>query len=373
MVIYMNILMLTPVFDTGGTETYIENLSFGLKKLGHSVTVASGGGIRVSNLDSIGIDHIFIKNLDKKGPFHSLKAIVRLGKVLKSIMPDIIHTSSVYTTLIARLTVLAGMPFSARKPRVILTLHGGPAKDIERKSAKILKFLNTDTIAITNTSKNRLIRYGMREERLHQIYNGIDIKKFKKLRSGDLHHKQTQSFKKDKKIILGFFGRLSGEKGVNQLVPAMKLITESIKNIVLIIVGEGPCKDAILEEIRANGLEKQIYLTGFQHNPYIIMKDCDLILLPSLWDTAPMVILEALALGKNVITNNVGGIPELLGKTGICVNPDIHSFVQAILDSVKAKKYLAFNSEGQKRVERLFSLDDMVKNTAGVYSDSKNN
>ncbi|MDD4413224.1 MAG: glycosyltransferase family 4 protein [Oscillospiraceae bacterium] len=363
----MNILMLTPVFDTGGTETYIENLSIGLKKLGHSVMVASGGGIRVSHLTSIGITHIHIKNLYKKGLLHSLKSVAQLTEFLRAHKTGIIHTSSVYTTLIAKLSVLASMPFRSKKPRIVLTLHGGPTKDIERKSAKILKLLKTDTIAITNISKNSLIRYGMHEEKLYQIYNGVDIERFKKLIFDDLHHEFTQSLRANGKIILGFFGRLSEEKGVDKLVKAMKIIMKSNKNIVLIIVGEGHCKKALTDDIKSNGLENQIYLTGFQHNPYAMMNDCDLIILPSVWDTAPMVILEAMALGKNVIANNVGGISELLEDTGKCVSPKIHNFVQAILDDVKAKKHLKFNRKGQKRIEQHFSLEEMVKNTQAVY------
>lgn len=363
----MNILMLTPVFDTGGTETYIENLSYGLKKLGHWVTVASGGGIRVSHLDNIGIGHICIKNLYKKGALHTISSAVRLSKLIKSHKPDVIHASSVYTALLAKLTLLGCMPFAARKPKVVLTLHGGPAKDIEKKGAKILKLLNIHVIAITNTSRNLLIRYGLCEEKLHQIYNGVDIEKFKALQSGGLHHELTQSLKESGKIILGYFGRLSEEKGVNQLVRAMKNISEYNKDIVLVMVGEGHCKNRIAESIKINGLEKQIYLTGFQHNPYALMNDCHLVILPSLWDTAPMVILEALALGKNIIANNVGGISELLGDTGICIYPDNYSLVQSILDFIKTEKHLTFNSKGQKRAQQLFSLEDMVKNTEGVY------
>lgn len=363
----MNIIMLTPVFDTGGTETYIENLSTGLIKLGHSVMIASGGGIRVSHLTSIGIAHIHIKSLHKKGLLHSLKSVAQLIKLLRTHTTDIIHTSSVYTTLIAKLSVVAGIPFGAKKPQIVLTLHGGPTKDIERKSAKILKLMKTDTIAITNISKNSLIRYGMREEKLYQIYNGVDVERLKKLMLVDLHNELTQSLRANGKIILGYFGRLSEEKGVGQLVKAMEIITKYNKKIVLIVVGEGHCKNTLMYDIKANGLENHIHLTGFQYNPYAIMNDCDLIILPSQWDTAPMVILEALALGKNVIANNVGGTSELLGDAGECVSPEIQSFVQAILGNVKARKYLRFNREGQKRIEQQFSLEEMVKNTEAVY------
>lgn len=364
----MKILMISPVFDAGGTETYIENLATGLIELGHCVKVCSGGGLRVPQLKDMGIEHILIEQLRSKSIIFALKSISLLCSQIKHNTPDIIHTSSVYTTFLAKIANIFTFFTVKPRPKIILTLHGGPTRDLEKRSATLLKCLNTKIIVLNRKSKNALQQYGLKAKSLFLVYNGVDTLKLKQLSLKIANHPLVTPIQQKSKIVLGYFGRLSEEKGILHLVHTMNFITKINKDIVLLIVGTGPCAKKVNDYINTNNLEPHIKMIGFRSDQYHIMNACDIIVLPSHWDMAPMVLLEAMALGKQILATSVGGIPEILSDTGNLVAPGNETLLaEAILQMVKEKKYAVRNYAAQSRVEEFFSLDSMVKNTEQIY------
>lgn len=113
----------------------------------------------------------------------------------------------------------------------------------------------------------------------------------------DFLHEENISFQK---YIL-FVGRNDVVKGIKYLQEAYELIKSDFPDFALVLVGEGlPTGKLSLQETRNK------------------MKDCYCLVVPSLTEGLPRVILEAMALGKPVIVSNVGGIPDLVkdGQTG---------------------------------------------------------
>jgi glycosyltransferase involved in cell wall biosynthesis len=118
-----------------------------------------------------------------------------------------------------------------------------------------------------------------------------------------------------------FAGRLSPEKRILTLVKAW----EKIKNISLLIVGDGPKKDEISNAIEREELANVRMVGALPRKELLkMMKGATLLLVPSEWyEMSPMVIVEAFACGVPVVASRLGGMAELISdqKTGLLVRP----------------------------------------------------
>lgn len=127
-----------------------------------------------------------------------------------------------------------------------------------------------------------------------------------------------------KKVVL-FAGRLNEEKGIEQVISAIKLLDRG--DLVLLIVGSNFYKSNIVGRYEARlkaltqSIKNKIVFTGYIENKKMpaIYSAADVVVLPSIWDEpAGMTIIEAMAVGSALITTRSGGIPEYVGENG-CV------------------------------------------------------
>jgi glycosyltransferase involved in cell wall biosynthesis len=99
----------------------------------------------------------------------------------------------------------------------------------------------------------------------------------------------------------------------------------------------------------------------------------DVIVMPSLREGLPYVLLEALALARPVVGTPVGGIPEVVkhGETGFLVPPkDSESLAEAVIQILRNPKEAAkLGERGRELVSREFNVETMVRKTAAVYTE----
>ena len=106
--------------------------------------------------------------------------------------------------------------------------------------------------------------------------------------------------------------RLSREKAIVRAIHALKSVFLNHSEIRWYIAGDGPEKDAIKEAISEAHLGKQIILIGYQKNPYSYMSRADVLINVSYHEAAPMVFLEAKAIGIPVFATHTASAAELL-------------------------------------------------------------
>ena len=106
--------------------------------------------------------------------------------------------------------------------------------------------------------------------------------------------------------------RLSEEKAIVRAVNALQSVFRQHDEIVWYIAGDGPEKTNIQNAVKAAQLENQIKLIGYQGNPYAYMAKADLIMNVSYHEAAPMVFLEAKAVGTPVFATRTSSADELL-------------------------------------------------------------
>lgn len=129
-------------------------------------------------------------------------------------------------------------------------------------------------------------------------------------------------------------GRLSPEKDVSTLIKAFAVAAKAHPNALLVVVGDGPERGMLEEMVREIGLSHRIHFLGVRTDMERIYPIIDCIVLASLSEGMPLVVLEAMACALPVIATRVGQVPALLANSehGILVAPgDAEGLAQALL------------------------------------------
>lgn len=140
-----------------------------------------------------------------------------------------------------------------------------------------------------------------------------------------------------KKVLLSI-GRLAEQKDHLTLIKAFSVFKKN-KNAVLFILGTGALQSKLENCIKELNLSSSVFLIGFEANPYKWIANCDVLVLPSLFEGFGNVIVEAMALGKTVVSTNCpSGPAEILhdGALGyLCPVKDHIAMAAAIEEAIK--------------------------------------
>ncbi|NEO98479.1 MAG: glycosyltransferase family 4 protein [Symploca sp. SIO2E9] len=214
------------------------------------------------------------------------------------------HFGTNSTTVAMLCHALDGPPYS-------FTVHGPEEFDKVKLIALEEKIKRANAvIAISSFTKSQLYRWCEHQHwsKIHVIHCGVD-KAF-------LQYSHTPI---PEQPCLVCVGRLSEQKGHLLLIEAAaQLAAEGLK-FKLVLVGDGPLRLQIETRIAQLGLQEQVEITGWASNSEVQRQilDSRALVLPSFAEGLPVVIMEALALSRPVISTYVAGIPELV-ESGTC-------------------------------------------------------
>ncbi len=230
--------------------------------------------------------------------------------------------------------------------------------------------LATHIIANSQATKNALLRNApwLEEKRISVVYNGVDVQDFVHANGAQL--RQSWGIQNGAPL-LGFVGQLDERKGISVLLSSFEEIVRRVPQARLIIVGEGPLREMIESEIRAHGWEDRIRLSGFLNDVPAVMSAIDLLLLPSFWEGFGIVLIEAMAAAKPVVTTAVSSMPEIVdeGRTGFLVPPGDATALAAraceLLQDHEMRR--AFGVAARARVEEHFSMATMLQKIETLF------
>jgi glycosyltransferase involved in cell wall biosynthesis len=162
-----------------------------------------------------------------------------------------------------------------------------------------------------------------------------------------------------------FIGRLAEQKGLPILLDAAGRVAAARPEWHLVLVGDGPDRDRLRELAGSDpALTGRVHWLGPRDDVPALLKAADLLVLPSLWEGMPNVILEAMAARRAVVATAVEGTDELVlpGQTGWLVPPnDPRALAGALLDAASDPALLRHYGEaGRSRVESHFTLRNVV-------------
>jgi glycosyltransferase involved in cell wall biosynthesis/SAM-dependent methyltransferase len=170
--------------------------------------------------------------------------------------------------------------------------------------------------------------YGEPDARVAVIPHGVPISR------GRPASRPSLPLEFQNKPLVGFFGRLSPEKGPLDFVRIAASVHEKLPEARFVMTGEGSEQEAVEKEIRRRRLSRILLAPGFVPDVRPWIAACDVVAVPSLLDGMPLIVFEAQSFARCVVASRVGSIPEVIidGQTGLLCQPgDIEGFTAAII------------------------------------------
>jgi len=364
----MRILLLTTHLNIGGITTYTVSLAKALKAKGHEVFVASNGGMLVPELTQAGISHlkmdIFTKSELSPKVF---RAVLEVSSIAKKLGIDVIHSQT-------RIAQVIGF-FASKLSKVpyVTTCHGFFNKNMGRI---IFPCWGDRVIAISDAVKENLTDYfGVDEDRVRLIYNGIEIKKFLKDFSEEeiIGLKDRFGVRRDYSVI-GTIARFTPDKGHDTLLYALFEILRQKPNVQLVFVGDGAERLRIMDLVQRLSLSDNTVFIKPQINTVNVLAIMDVFMFtPARREGLGLVILEALASGKPVVATDVGGVSSVIQNNvnGFLVEPSRPELlVEPVLKLLKDKElYKKMSQAGREIAIKKFSINGMADRTEEVYRE----
>lgn len=283
----------------------------------------------------------------------TLLAVPAIAAAIGSRRPDVLLSAGNHFHLAAGLAYRrAGSPSQTRlmgrasnaTPRVPSAM-AGLAKRLDG-----LKYRGMNSvIAVSRELADDLeMRLGIARTRIAVIANGVDIAGVRRLAEAAL---DDPWFAPGEPAVIVSAGRLSRQKNYALLLDAFAILRRA-RQARLMILGDGPDRDALLRQAARLGIAADVRLPGFEANPHRIFAHAGLFALTSRWEGASNVILEALACGCPVVAVDCPtGIREQLdhGRIGTIVpQGDAHALARAMaqrLDAARDSELLEAHAE----------------------------
>ena len=246
------------------------------------------------------------------------------------------------------------------KPRLLRRLHAPLVDEYITVSKDLQRFLTE--------------RIGIAPNRVTQIYNGVDVERFvpAPVRSAVA---LPVGFEGDGRVRIGSVGRIQPIKDHATLLRAMASLVErrpGLRSVArLVLVGDGPLREAISAQARTLGIADIVWLPGATNRVPDMLRAFDVFVLPSLNEGISNTMLEAMASGLPVLATAVGGNLELVddGLTGWLFPAQdsraLAKLLERYLDDPELRR--RHGAAAREAAESRFSLAAMIANYGAVY------
>lgn len=373
----MKIAFCTDIYlpQLSGVADSIQLLSNQLKKQGHTVRIYAP---RVRNSTNEA-DVFRLPSYSVPGSKDGLALALPIGalKDIKRFRPDIIHTHTFSTLGFLALYVSRrlGVPLVGTDHTFptdylhYLKLNYAPFRFGVRKFAAWYYNRCSYVTAPSRNIIDELKIYGLCVP-TEVISNPVPMDIFRQLnKRAELKNK----YNLNKKTIL-IFGRIAVEKNLDF---ALDIFAEVLKqtDAELIVVGDGPYRNAMEERARKMGLEQAVHFFGILRGERLveIINASDLYLITSTSDTQSMTTLQAMACGLPVVGARAGGLPEYISEniTGFTVPPtDKRVFTEKVVELLKNGALAEKFGDAAKRNILSFSPENIAKKFEKVYNEA---
>jgi glycosyltransferase involved in cell wall biosynthesis len=278
--------------------------------------------------------------------------LVRLARTLRA---DIVHTHLVHAD------VYGGLAARLRGTRLVSTKHNddpfrvGPFRFVERGLARLTDRVVTITEALHRFTVDRV---GVPANKVETIHYGLD-------NVPDAWGVNPPDDVPEGARVLLAVARLTDQKAIDV---AIRALAELPDDTVLVVLGEGPERAALLRLARELGVEPRVFLLGRVPDVAAWLGRATLLVHPVRWEGFGLGVLEAMLAGLPVVASNVSGLPELVaaGETGVLVPPDdVGALVRAVGQALERPD---FGAAGLARAHADFSVARMADRTAALYA-----
>jgi glycosyltransferase involved in cell wall biosynthesis len=355
----------------GGAEKYLELLISGLDKTTYTPCVITSMGAQLEGFrERLREQGIQTAEAVLGGPY-DLRGYRDFFTLVRRFKPDLLHIN-LAGSYDAQASLVAPLAKAAGCRRVVTTEHLAMIPRLwKRHAAKraASRFIDR-VISITHSNVEYLTRtHGLVRSKIVVIHNGVDIQRLDSTEPAGL---RSELGLEAGTFVFAVVGMLTERKGHVFLLDALaKLDSGRPAAAVLAVIGDGEEMDRLQSRSEELGIDDRVFFLGHRDNVAGLLKEIDCLVVPSLMEGMPFVILEAMVASKPVIASRIYGIPEAIleGETGILVEPrDARSLCAAMRSLVEDPAHgKSMGVLGRQRVCRHFALQKMVDSVSKVY------
>jgi 1,2-diacylglycerol 3-alpha-glucosyltransferase len=258
---------------------------------------------------------------------------------------------------------------------IYLPLPGAFLRFYAKSESK--RFCDRTTAIVAPSKKIRkvLLDYGISKP-VVVIPNGIDLSPFLYNVPGEDKIKDFKlkwNLGSDKVII--FVGRMADEKNIDVLLMNFKKVVDSVKNVKLLMVGDGPKIKKYKELAKMLGINERVVFTGFLKNwpeeLSIAYHSSDVFSTASHTEVHPMTFIEAMASSLPVVAAYDGSIADMVDGNGFLFEDDkkLYEGVIKILSDDSLQKNM---SKRSSEISQMYSVDRFINNSLRLYEMTKN-
>jgi glycosyltransferase involved in cell wall biosynthesis len=367
----------------GGAD---ENTAFTVQMLDkeiYEVDLFAGKGSEVEGFSNLKVE-VLPHLVRQINPYHDLLAFFELYFVMKKGKYDIVHTHTAKAGILGRIAA-----YFCKVPVIIHTLHGSTFHDgldlisknvyivLERICAKITYKI----ISVGDDLIDRYLKKGIgNKDKYITLRSGMYLDKFyrsSQWSDEDLSRIRNEIGIKNDIAVVTQIARLEKRKGYNYFVEAANKILKKLPDTIFLIVGEGEYKSKIEEMITKANLSSNFIFLGFRSDIEKVIAISNVIVLTSLWEGLPRILVQSAAVGRPIVTFAVEGATEV-------VKDDINGYVVKIgnIDALSEKvigllqdpdKRKSMGEKGRSIVGHDWDVGVMVKKIDEVYQQALNN
>jgi glycosyltransferase involved in cell wall biosynthesis len=316
---------------------------------------------------------------DRPHPAKDYQAVQTLSRVIETVRPDCLHAHGYRSAWISS---WASRLSSERRrdaggsgaftPPFLATAHNlfperpsilaGLAFQLSQKRVN-------RWIAITRAVSRSLTEAGVEESRVTVIPNGIDARSLRHSRRADA---RTPLGIDPSAPLVAVVARLEPRKGVEDALRAFAMFRRAHPEANLVIAGEGPERDSLIDLTRRLSLEKSVRFLGWSEDAASTLASSDACLIPSRSEGQSLVALEAMALGVPVVASATGGLPEMIrdGETGLLAPPRNPPEMARALDRLFKNDLLRerLARAALREVRDHWDEEKMIRRTGEIYA-----
>ena len=255
-----------------------------------------------------------------------LTVMAKIRELVKQTNADVVHSHGykadiyVYFGLRKTATPYVSTCHTWYDNNLLVTLYGLVDRLVLRRYAGV--------VAVSDEVKQRLLKSGVKNNKIFLINNGIDTRPF------DGATPTLREGRQGKKPTVGLVGRLSTEKGVDLFLHAAAVVSSAIPEAMFLVIGDGPDRaqlDSLIDNLNLRG---SAFLLGRRDDMPSVYASLDVMVSASRKEGLPIAILEGMASRRAIIATAVGEVPTIIqhGDTGILIpSEDSNAISEAII------------------------------------------
>lgn len=361
----IRVLMVLDTFSFGGAENLIVELArYGPRAL--DVSVASLSPQRpdrdamAGRLAEVGMrpHYLTVRRLV------DVPGFVRLVRALRRAPVDVVHAHLDYSAILVPVAArIAGKP-------VVATLHVSPQPGLgwagrlkERLSVRVPARLGRIAFVSQHIHDVYAHRYGPARQTWRVVPNGVDLARYRGRRD-----QQSQS-----SPVWAVVAALRPDKNHADLITAWQRVVEAFPDARLLIVGDGPTRPALEQQVLAGGLGDSIEFLGRREDVPQILRSVDGVVSASVDEALPTALIEAGACGLPVVAADAGGTREIVkDRVNGRLVPlrDVDALAEALVSTIGDAEFARdCGARARAMAEESYSLPAWVARLGGLYRE----